>query len=258
MFEDFFDLLKDNLGIVSIVIIVIVLFLLLRIIYLKRKLEETKETVKAAELAIKDKEILRLRAEIDPHFFNNTLQFVHTTAERTLLQTNKALSQANNTIKSIEALNEVLNYIIYESKDVFVPLKNEIVFIEKYIDLQKIRLQESDKIKVDFGNLLESSSGNKKITPLIIVDFIENAFKYTNLEEDKAFISIKIDIINENELVFSVRNYCNSTKPNKKFSGFGIETLKKRLELLYPDRYWIDTELKNKEYHANLKIILDE
>jgi len=194
----------------------------------------------------KEAELKLLKAQLNPHFLFNTLNNLYG------LSVVKSDKLPNLMLK----LSDLLRYSLYETKEMVVPLEKEIQYLENYMSLEKIRLE--DKTNIQFtktGNL-----SSKKIAPMLLIVFVENAFKH--LEEspnDKSNVSVSINV-KDNRLEFSCVNTTHNTKEielnfEKGKSGIGLKNAKKRLELIYPEKHKL-TIHKNKDTF-NIVLVLD-
>jgi LytS/YehU family sensor histidine kinase len=150
-------------------------------------------------------------------------------------------------------LSSIMRYVLTEAKNDSVPVEKEIVFIRHYIELQKLRL--TDKSTVDFN--VDGETLGKKISPLLFLPFVENAFKYGVSTREISPIIILLELEN-NELFFSVKNnkHKNSLLKPAENTGIGINNSRRRLELLYRNRYSLDIDDNESTYTVNLKINL--
>lgn len=186
----------------------------------RRKIEMEKIS---AELAV-------LKLQISPHFLFNTLNNIRWLARQKSIQTESAVMQ----------LSEILRYMVYEVDAENVPLVRELEHIRNFIELQKMRLV-SDKI---VHYTLEGNPENKFLTPLLLIPFIENSFKYGISGSPEDSIRIEIKVV-ESRLEFRVENQVNDSKElaKKDEGGMGIDNVKRRLNLLYVDHY--DLQITN-------------
>ena len=206
---------------------------------------QEQERIAALEKTQSDTELLFLRTQISPHFFFNTLNNIYSLA----------IEKSDKTPKLILKLSGLMRYLLYETKKKRQSLEKELICIHNYLDLERIR----------FGNLLEIDmkiSGdivNKKIAPMLLLSFVENAFKHG---ANKNVGPIKIDIdfkIAENFLYFTISNPTPKITKHKQnidsFGGIGLKNAKKRLALGYkPDEYNLSIDTKNNRYVVHLKI----
>lgn len=185
-------------------------------------------------------ELSFLKAQLNPHFLFNTLNSIYSLANK----------KSEDTTIAIVTLSELMRYMIYEANKNVVPLKKEIDHIKNYISLQLLRLKDSSGVKVNIHGDL-----NYTIEPLLLISFIENAFKYGTDFTGKTNIQIRITIKNE-ELYLYVYNTSSSQVTKNKNSGIGLENIKNRLHLLYPDSHTLDIKSDKISYEVNLVIKL--
>ena len=207
-------------------------------------LQEQKR-VTALEKIQLETELLFLRTQVSPHFFFNTLNNIYSLA----------LEKSEKTSKLILRLSELMRYLLYETKSKRQSLEKEIICIQNYIDLEQIRYGNLLKIETTIsGDIMD-----KKIAPILLLSFIENAFKHGANETNG---SVKIDIdfkIVESFLYFTISNPLPET-PNKiksieNSNGIGLKNVKKRLKLGYrPEEYKLNIKSTNKLFVVKLKI----
>jgi two-component system, LytTR family, sensor histidine kinase AlgZ len=205
------------------------------------------------ELAAKQKEIQNekllaelnfLKAQINPHFLFNTLNNLYYLA----------YTQSPNTTEVIAKLSQMMRYMIYDSNYLQVPLTKEIEYMQNYISLERLRL--NDQIPISFS--IQGTTEGVLISPLIFITFLENAFKHGVSNNDKnAFVNLSLSL-NGKECIYSVENSkLPSVKPEaQEKSGIGLQNVKRRLDLSYPDRYTLETEDKPDHYSVRLTITL--
>lgn len=207
-------------------------------------LQEQKRVTASQKIQL-ETELLFLRTQVSPHFFFNTLNNIYSLA----------LEKSDKTPKLILRLSELMRYLRYETKSKRQSLEKEIICIENYLDLEQIR----------YGNLLKTETAitgdisDKKIAPILLLSFIENAFKH-GANKTTGDVKINIDFkIVENFLYFTISNPIPETPSKSKSvensSGIGLKNVKKRLELGYkPEDYVLNIESQNKLFVVNLKI----
>jgi LytS/YehU family sensor histidine kinase len=145
-----------------------------------------------------------------------------------------------------------MRYLLYESEHGKTNLGNEISFMNHYIDLMKLRLSEKVELKVD----LPQAEINIEIPPLLFIPFIENAFKHGISYREKSFIHIVMEV-EGNKIKFNCTNSLGQqTEKNtdKNHSGIGLDNVKKRLSLLFPERHTLKIHKSDSEYHVSLEI----
>ncbi|MEM1325668.1 MAG: histidine kinase [Bacteroidota bacterium] len=185
-------------------------------------------------------ELHTLKTQLNPHFLFNTLNNIY------------AINQMNAEQGSemILELSEVMRHHLHFSQRQTVPLSDTIQFIQSYIELEKLRLNENCDLKVN----IETGKSSICIAPLLLLPFIENAFKYGTHPLQPCFIHISLQV-QERQLFFEVKN---SIIANKKTiqTGIGLENTKRRLALIYPNRHELNIESTDKVYTVELKIDL--
>lgn len=209
------------------------LLLVLKLYTEKQRLLKLNEQKKATELEA-------LKNQLNPHFLFNTLNNLYALT----------LKKSDDAPRVIQKLSEILDYILYGCNKPFVALHKEIELIENYLSLEKIRYENRVKITFD-----KNVSGQEKIAPLLLLTFVENAFKHgvTN-EINQATINISIHKEHE-QLVFKVENSKPlQAKPETKKESIGLKNIKKQLELLYPKAYQLIIENRLNTFSANLKL----
>ncbi|MFK5959009.1 MAG: sensor histidine kinase [Lutibacter sp.] len=201
------------------------------------KNEKIKNLIKTQKI---NAELSFLKSQLNPHFLFNTLNSIYSLANK----------KSEATTEAIITLSELMRYMIYETDKEFVSLQKEIDYIKSYISLQNLRLKDSSGVKFNvYGNL------NQKIEPLLLISFIENAFKYGTDYTGKTNITIKI-IVEESNLTLRVDNYISLKEKNNPNSGFGIQNIESRLNLLYPNSHTLKIEELENLYKVELLLKL--
>lgn len=237
-------------------ILISVLLLLLvgggvAIFILFRKLQKvSRENLKSAEVLTQLEQktgslkLESLESKLNPHLFKNIL--------------NSIQSHAYQTYFALDKLANVLDYILYESRQKFVSPKEEIDFALNLIEINKIKLSPlfelSVKTKIDENNPLYLS---KILAPMISIDLIENAFKHADLQSGDSFIRIIIEL---KDGVFSIlvsNKVSAKSSLSKANSGLGMEALDQRLAILYKERYTLERFKEGEVFLAKLKIDLN-
>ena len=199
---------------------------------------EKERTIAASQKV--NSELSFLKAQLNPHFLFNTLNSIYSLANK----------KSDDTTVAIVTLSELMRYMIYEANEDYICLEKEIEYIKNYISLQLLRLKDSSGVKINVhGNL------NYKIEPLLLISFIENAFKYGTDYKGKTDITIKIST-NEDQLHLAVYNLSSLQNALNKDSGIGLENIQNRLNLLYPNAHTLEISNTKKSFEVNLKINL--
>ena len=184
-------------------------------------------------------ELAFLKSQINPHFLFNSLNNIYSLAYQ----------KAESTPYAILKLSEILRYMLYESNDNFVSLQKEIAYLESFIDLQKIRF----KSKTNVSLTIQGTISHQQIMPLLLISFVENAFKHGITTDEKHPIRIHISI-NENKMLFTIQNKKNNYNKDTT-SGIGMVNVIRRLDLTYPDQYKL--EIKNGATNYLCELYLD-
>ena len=204
----------------------------------EKQLKEIENEKLSAELSY-------LKAQINPHFFFNTLNGIYALARQ----------KSDKTPDLIMKLSIIMRYIIYEANAPQVPLIKELKHIANYIELQRIRLTEM--VKVDYE--VHGSPKDIMIEPLLFSVFVENAFKHGIDYSKRNTIRVSLDIY-EHELYLMVSNPVvkkkGTTNEDQRNSGVGLNNIRQRLQLLYPNRHLLKIKEVNDSYQVNLKLIL--
>lgn len=187
----------------------------------------------------KNMELQFLKSQLNPHFLFNSLNNIYSLAYQ----------KSDKTADAILKLSEIMRYMIYESNDSWVSLNKEVEYVQSFVELQKLRFKDGAAVEVSINGEIDG----QKIVPLILISFVENAFKHgvANDPEDP----IKINIIaNQKILHFSVSN--KKSKTNKDaMGGVGLNNVERRLQLLYPERYKLN--IVNSATHYTTELMLD-
>ncbi|SHF63296.1 sensor histidine kinase [Pedobacter caeni] len=187
----------------------------------------------------KEMELQFLKSQLNPHFLFNSLNNIYSLAYQ----------KSDKTADAILKLSEIMRYMIYESNDSWVSLSKEIEYVQSYIELQKLRFRDGAAVELSLNGEID----NQQIVPLILISFVENAFKHGVANDPKDPIKINI-IANQKILHFSVTNKKN--KHNKdEVGGVGLNNVERRLQLLYPERYKLN--IVNSATHYTSELMLD-
>lgn len=187
-------------------------------------------------------ELNYLKQQVNPHFLFNVLNTIHIQSK----------TEPTSVSETVLQLSDMLRYQIYDAgASDKVPLLKEIEFLKNYTALEKVR-----RTNIEVNWEITSELPKVKITPFLFLPLIENAFKHSRSASEKETI---IDIYwnyEKNMLVLQVNNTIGDL--NEKEGGFGIDNLKKRLELLYPNTYQLNLRIKDGKFISKLEIEIDE
>jgi two-component system, LytTR family, sensor kinase len=186
-------------------------------------------------------ELAYLKAQVNPHFLFNTLNNIYSLAYK----------QSPETPDAIMKLSLLMRYMLYESNDTLVSLQKEVDHIENFIDLQKLRLREQASIKF----YVEGDTDGKQIAPMLLMTLVENAFKHGLVSKNEIGIIFNLTITND-YLEFSTINNI-STHKKREFGGIGLQNLRQRLHLLYPNCHTLSFNSKESVFYATIRIFFN-
>ena len=185
-------------------------------------------------------ELAFLKSQINPHFLFNSLNSIYSLAYQ----------RSETTPEAILKLSEIMRYMLYECNDNRVDLVKELQYLQNYIDLQKIRF--GSKAYIDYK--IDGKVEDQKIVPLLLIAFIENAFKHGVASNPLTPIRLLIDV-EESHLHFYMQNK-KHTNNRDASGGIGLNNVKRRLDLLYPGKYNLDIRDETDTYTVELSLVL--
>jgi LytS/YehU family sensor histidine kinase len=185
-----------------------------------------------------------LKAQINPHFLFNTLNNLYYLA----------FTQSPNTTEVIAKLSQMMRYMIYDSNYPQVPLSKEIEYMQNYISLERLRLNNTIPIQFE----IKGNTEEVRIAPLIFITFLENAFKHgVSNNSPKAWVNVSIRLQGK-ECIYQVENskipFANTETGEK--TGIGLQNVKRRLELSYPGKYQLYVDDQPDRYSVRLNLTL--
>lgn len=204
------------------------------------QLEARKKEIENEKLTA---ELRFLKAQINPHFLFNTLNNLYYLA----------FTQSPNTTVVIDKLSQMMRYMIYDSNHPKVPLNKEIEYMENYISLEKLRLDNQVPICLE----VKGNTSSVMIEPFLFITFLENAFKHgVSAGAESSWVKACI-AVEAHRCTYTVEN---SRLPQKEQhegkSGIGLQNLRRRLELSYPNRHTLQVEESPEKYHVQLTLEL--
>lgn len=203
------------------------------------KWQEHKRTEEELRQRQMESELSYLKQQINPHFLFNALNSIYSLV----------ISNSNDAGDAVLKLSAILRYMLYETDKPAVSLKNEIDMILDYLALQKLKSTGATKVSFAYGGEVE----NKHIPPLVLIPFIENAFKYGSDNVHESFIEISIDV-KADQLLFDIKNSVVCAQKKSSDGGIGIANIKRRLEIMYPEKYFLTTKQQDNIYCVSLRI----
>lgn len=184
-------------------------------------------------------ELLLLKQQINPHFFFNTLNNLYALS----------LEKSDLAPEAILKLSKLMRFVIYKGEQEYVYLKEEVEYLQDYIDLQKLRINAPVEIKME----VEIDNEQQLIPPLLLINLLENAFKHgIATSEKEGFIHINLHSLS-GTINFSVENSLDKEKVSESKNGIGLTNLRRRLEIRYPNRYELQSH-EGETYLATLRI----
>lgn len=235
--SDWFGALFDGIGHFFPTVL---LFVGLKLAWDARQQQTEVERLKAA---VTESELQFLKSQINPHFLFNNLNNLYA----------HSLNNSPKTSDIILQLSSLMRYMLHDCKEKFVALEKEFNYLHDFIDLQRLQIENKAQIAVK----IQGVTADKYIAPLILVTFVENSFKHSMSSQTKA-IKIKIELTVEDHLL---RLYCaNTFSTNSNLEqlshGIGLENVRSRLDLLYPNAHLLNIACENGLYEVILKMDL--
>lgn len=206
---------------------------------IEKRNRDLRNKMLAAQLQMKEQELLYLKKQIHPHFLFNTINTIY----------GFALKQSPRTPDIILKLSNLLDYLLYQVDKPMVSLAEEMMHIREYVDLEQIRFR--DTLTVDFP--APGISDNIQVAPMLLIPLVENAFKHGGMQEGQLAVRIRTETTG-NSLKFLIENTIHPSEKGKTEGGIGLENLRKRLDLVYRQSYTLSFGPVDKVYRAELNI----
>jgi len=185
-------------------------------------------------------ELALVKSQINPHFLFNTINNIDVLITKDATRASEYLNK----------LSDIMRFMLYETRPAKIALNKELAYIEKFIELQKIRTTNSHYVNYT----VKGDARNLMIPPMLLIPFIENAFKHAENKKAENAINIHLDIEHE-KFVFKCENFYNqNTQMKQEHSGLGGELIKKRLALLYPGKHKLTITNNNELYRVALSL----
>ena len=201
------------------------------------EVEKLKESIQESELQF-------LKSQINPHFLFNNLNNLYS----------YAIVQSKKTPKIILELSAVLRYMLYECKEPFVKLQKEVEQLENFTRLNELQIEDRGKVIFEKDNI----GSQYRIAPLILIVFLENAFKHSTASLSRnILIEVKVKVDVNGVLHFNcLNNYQKTSNLESLDNGIGLANVKKRLELIYPEKHSLNITDSGEQYNVSLSIQL--
>jgi len=217
--------------------VILVIAMLYRLYENKTRKElESREELQRSQEA----QIIYLKSQVNPHFLFNTLNNLY----------GLTYSKSDWAPQMVLGLSETMRYLIYETEQKLVPLEKELHFIRNYLDLERMRISFPEQVR----DIIRVAHLSVFVPPLLLLPFIENCFKHGNIgKDDDGWMELDISD-DHNYLYFVCKNSFNNTvqKPATS-SGIGLKNVKKRLDLIFGEKYELQTLKQDGEYMVSLQ-----
>jgi two-component system, LytTR family, sensor kinase len=186
-------------------------------------------------------ELALLRSQVNPHFLFNTLNNIYSLVYR----------KSDDAPAAVMKLSSIMRYMLYDSASEKVPLEKEIEYLKSFIELQNLRVKYPDYVSLK----IDGDPTGQFIAPMLLISFVENAFKHGS-KNHRPGIIIQLSILKE-QINFEVLNYLKKAQPaqDEPPSGKGLANIRRRLELIYPDKHKLLISEEEDTFRINLEII---
>lgn len=181
-----------------------------------------------------------LKSQIQPHFFFNTLNNLYALT----------LEKSSTASTVVLKLSDIMQYVLYEVNEPLILLYDEINYIQNYLDLEELRFGDKVQAKIN----IEGDIDEINVPPLLFLPFIENCYKHCAKDSNEIHIDIAFEVLKNKMLKFKVANTFDHLNEFDKKHGIGIENVKRRLELLFNNKFSLKTRIKKQRYLVTLKI----
>jgi sensor histidine kinase YesM len=228
----------EQMNAIYLFILVVFISGAIRVVQEWLDMEKKNRKIEAERL---QSELSFLHAQINPHFLFNTLNSIY----------GLALIRSELTADAVIRLSSLMRYILQDVSKEKVALEDEIQSVQNYVELQKMRLSST----VDIHLIISGDPANQEIPPLILLGFVENAFKYGTSSHEKTSIKLEIEIVGA-LLVFKTSNSIFPGRDRNESFGIGTRNSERRLQLIYPGRHKFSIINNGKSYHLHLTIQL--
>lgn len=190
-----------------------------------------------------------LRSQINPHFLFNALNTLYASA---------LMENAEKTSDGIQKLGDMMRFMLHENQLPRIPLSREINYLRNYLDLQMLRFGAQSNLEIDLQINESQCAGD--IAPMLLIPFVENAFKHGISAKEKSWIRLNLRCISGSvhlDLVNSTHPEKPASEKSREESGIGLENVKSRLQLVYPDRHQLNIFSNDTDFFVHLSIQLD-
>ncbi|GAB3758271.1 sensor histidine kinase [Spirosoma pomorum] len=213
-----------------------------------RRVLNREKIVLQTQVSAKSAELSSLRAQINPHFLFNALNSLYATALK---------ENSEKTADGIQKLGDMMRFMLQENNHDRIPLDKEVEYLHNYIELQRMRVDESHPIEIRVN--IQQPKREIYLAPMLLTPFVENAFKHGISLRNPSWIFVTLTL-DATKLYFKVHNSrhprpAESADPEKEQSGVGLDNVRKRLELIYPGRHTLDIQQSEQDYFVSLTLV---
>ena len=187
-------------------------------------------------------ELHYLKNQLSPHFLFNSLNSIYSLI----------YNKSEEASEAVIMLSELMRYMLYQADKDFVALTDELNYMQNYVRLQRLRIANNENVMLN----IHGAVTHQKIRPLLLISFIENAFKYGTDYKGNTQVRIVIHVT-ENVLKFSCKNLIGSRKKDLNNSGIGLQNTRERIKLLYGDKHTLNVYEEDSSFIVNLELNLD-
>lgn len=204
---------------------------------------ETQKLKSELLLQNQTSELALLRSQVNPHFLFNTLNNIYSLVYK----------KSDDAPAAVMKMSAIMRYMLYDATSDKVLLEKEVEYLKSFIELQLLRIRQKDLVVLTITGPIEG----RNIAPMLLIPFVENAFKHGNKNITPPGIIINLNI-EDNRILFEITNYLrkNSATSRDKAKGIGLNNVRRRLELLFPGKHVLDIWENQNMYHV--KLILDQ
>lgn len=190
-------------------------------------------------------ELALLKFQLSPHFLFNTLNNIYSLVYK----------KADTAPEAVMKLSEIMRYMLYDTSTDKVPLEKEITYLKSFNELQQLRMKNENFVNME----IDGNTKDVFISPMLLIPFVENAFKHGDKKVESPGIKINLKVSNET-IVFTSENYIakDSARQKDNVGGIGLENVKRRLELLYPKKHTLEIKDDNNKYFVKLTLDVND
>jgi hypothetical protein len=240
-----FDSLSLIVGLYFVNLIAVVIKQVKRAFLMQQKNTDLEQKKLETELKLKEAELNLLKAQIHPHFLFNTLNNLYgLTLEKSELAPDLVLR-----------ISDMLDYMLYKCNQPKVDLQNELKHLQNYIEIEQLRYGERLKMDISYSG----EAGNLQIAPMLLLPFVENAFKHgVSKQISQPYIRMNISIQDLQLQLFLENSFNGAVQKEEDYSkGIGLKNVKKRLEMLYPEKYSLSVSNEETIFRVDFSILLE-